>query len=145
MSFVDKFLASVLYCFPYSYRSFKFLKALAKSNGNLIAIAFKSEKERFLQKGSYQKRSKELSNKKRNTRLFTIALPIYVIALLFYDFKFCCFKTIVFFVYVLYFGSLLLFHIVPQKYRERATSEGDFVLWRNDVSSKFIERFYFLV
>ena len=48
-----------LYCFPYSYRSsnycdsniyrfFTLLKALAKSNGNLIAIAFKGEKERQL-------------------------------------------------------------------------------------------------
>ena len=57
MSFVDWFMASFLYCFPYCYhssnycdsnscRSFTLLKALAKSNGNLIAIAFKSEKER---------------------------------------------------------------------------------------------------
>ena len=57
MSFVDWFMASFLYCFPYSYRSsnyydsnscrsFTLLKALAKSNGNLFAIAFKSEKER---------------------------------------------------------------------------------------------------
>ena len=49
----------VLYCFPYSYRyanycdikscrSFTLLKAFAKSNINLIAIAFKSEKERQL-------------------------------------------------------------------------------------------------
>ena len=55
--FVDWFIASFLYCFPYSYRSsnycssnscrsFTLLKALAKSNGNIIAIAFKSEKER---------------------------------------------------------------------------------------------------
>ena len=57
--FVDWFMASILYCFPYSYRSsnycdsnsccyFTLLKALAKSNGNLFAIAFKSEKERQL-------------------------------------------------------------------------------------------------
>ena len=56
-SFVDWFMASFLYCFPYCYRSsnycdsnslrsFTLLKALAKSNGNLFAIAFKSEKER---------------------------------------------------------------------------------------------------
>ena len=55
--FVDWFMAYFLYCFTYSYRSsnycdsnscqsFTHLKALAKSNGNLIAIAFKSEKER---------------------------------------------------------------------------------------------------
>ena len=59
MSFVDWLMASFLYCFPYSYRSsnycdsnscrsFTLLKALAKSNGNLFAIAFKSEKERQL-------------------------------------------------------------------------------------------------
>ena len=46
-----------LYCSPFSYhssnywnsnscRSFTVLKALAKSNGNLFVIAFKSEKER---------------------------------------------------------------------------------------------------
>ena len=46
MSFVDYFMASFLYGFPYRYRSFTFLKTLAKSNGNHIAIAFKSEKER---------------------------------------------------------------------------------------------------
>ena len=45
MSFVDWYMASFLYCFPYSYRSFTLLKALAKSNGNLIAMALKSEKE----------------------------------------------------------------------------------------------------
>jgi len=43
MSFVDWFMASFLYCFPFSYRSFTLLKALAKSNGNLNAIAFKSD------------------------------------------------------------------------------------------------------
>ena len=47
-------MASFLYCFPFSYRSSNYcdsnscrsctlLKALAKSNGNLIAIAFKSD------------------------------------------------------------------------------------------------------
>ena len=52
MSFVEWFMASFLYCFPYSYRSFNYcdsnscrsftlLKALAKSNGYLFAIAFK--------------------------------------------------------------------------------------------------------
>jgi hypothetical protein len=51
-------MASFLYCFQYSYRSsnycdsnscrsFTLLKALAKSNGNLIAIAFNSEKENY--------------------------------------------------------------------------------------------------
>ena len=50
MRFVDWFMASFLFCFPYSYRSsnycdsnscrsFMLLKALAKSNGNLFAIA----------------------------------------------------------------------------------------------------------
>ena len=48
MSFVDWFIASFLYCFPYSYHSFTLLKALAKSNSNLIAIAFKSKKEQQL-------------------------------------------------------------------------------------------------
>jgi hypothetical protein len=48
MSFVDWRMASFLYCFPYSYRSFTLLKALAKSTGYLLAIAFKSEKERQL-------------------------------------------------------------------------------------------------
>ena len=54
MSFADWFMASFLYCFPYSYRSsnycdsnscrsFTLLMALAKSNGNLIAIARKCE------------------------------------------------------------------------------------------------------
>ena len=57
-SFVDWFMASFLYCFPYSYyssnycdsnscRSFMLWKALAKSNGNLFAIAFKSEKSQY--------------------------------------------------------------------------------------------------
>ena len=50
MCFVDWFIASLLYCFTYSFRSSNYatilLKALAKSNGNLIAITFKSEKER---------------------------------------------------------------------------------------------------
>ena len=54
-----RFMASFLYCFPYSYRSsnycdsnswssYTLLKALAKSKGNLFAIAYKSEKERQL-------------------------------------------------------------------------------------------------
>ena len=55
MSFVDWFMASFLYCFPYSCRSFTLLKALTKSNSNLFAIAFKSE--------NHQKRSKELIQK----------------------------------------------------------------------------------
>ena len=51
-------MASILYCFPYSYRlsnycdssscrSFTLLKALAKSNGNLFAVAFKSDNYRY--------------------------------------------------------------------------------------------------
>jgi hypothetical protein len=66
--FVDWFMASFLYCFPYSYcssnywnsnscRSFTLLKALAKSNGNLFAIAFKSDNFR----------EREPSNKKQRT------------------------------------------------------------------------------
>ena len=54
MSFVDWFMASLMYCFPYSYRSSNYcdinsccsftpLKVLAKSNGNLFAIVFKSK------------------------------------------------------------------------------------------------------
>ena len=53
--FVDWFMASFLYCFPYSYRfsnycdsnscrSFTFLKAIAKSKSTHIAIALKREK-----------------------------------------------------------------------------------------------------
>ena len=53
MSFEDWYMLSFLYCFPYSYhssnycdsnsfRSFTLLKALAKSNGNLFTIDFKS-------------------------------------------------------------------------------------------------------
>ena len=56
---IDWFMASFLYCFPYSYRSsnycdsnscrsFTLLKALAKSIGNLFAFALKSEKEQQL-------------------------------------------------------------------------------------------------
>jgi hypothetical protein len=67
MSFVDWFMASFLYCISYSYRSpnycdsnrcrsFTLLKALAKINGILIAIAFKRER--------HQKRSKELIQKR---------------------------------------------------------------------------------
>jgi hypothetical protein len=44
MSFVDWFMASFLYCFPYSCRSFTLLKALVKINGNLIAIALRASK-----------------------------------------------------------------------------------------------------
>ena len=44
--FLDWFMASFLYSFPYSCRSFTLLKKLAKCNTNLIANAFKSEKER---------------------------------------------------------------------------------------------------
>ena len=59
MSFVVWFMTSFLYCFPYIYRSSNYcdsnscrsltlLKALAKSNGNLITIAFNSKKEQQL-------------------------------------------------------------------------------------------------
>ena len=53
------------YCFPYSYRSFTLLKALAKSNSNFFAIAFKSD----IQRESHQKRSKELIPKKNAKRI----------------------------------------------------------------------------
>ena len=56
ISFVDWLMASFLYCSPYSYRSsnyrdsdscrsFRLLKAIAKTNGNLFAIASICEKE----------------------------------------------------------------------------------------------------
>ena len=67
-------MASFLYCFPYSYRSFSLLKALAKSNGNLFAIAFKSEKERQLLKERIKKRSKEPIPKRMERRLRVITL-----------------------------------------------------------------------
>ena len=70
-------MASFLYCFPYSYRSsnycdsnscrsFTLLKALAKSNGNLIAIAFKSEKlgRAITLEREPSKKSKELIQKR---------------------------------------------------------------------------------
>ena len=58
ISFVDLFMASFLYCFPYSYRSsnycdsnicrsFTLLKALAKSKSTHIAIAFKRNNSTF--------------------------------------------------------------------------------------------------
>ena len=51
------------------------LKALEKSNGYLFAITFKSEKERQLQRVSYQIRSKELIPKQdANIRLRVITL-----------------------------------------------------------------------
>ena len=43
---VDWFMASFLYCSPYRFsncRSFRLFKALAKSNGNLFAIASKCD------------------------------------------------------------------------------------------------------
>ena len=63
-----------------SCRSFTLLKALEKSNGNLFAVTFKSEEERqlslsrqleerYLQIESYQKRSKELIQKKDAERI----------------------------------------------------------------------------
>ena len=59
IGFVYWFVASYLYCFPYSFRSsnncdnnscrsFMLSKAIAKSNGYLISIAVKSEKEQQL-------------------------------------------------------------------------------------------------
>jgi hypothetical protein len=56
--------------------------AIAKRNSNLIAISFKSEKE--LQKGSHQKRSKELIPKRmqRGLRLITLQGVIEKIPLL---------------------------------------------------------------
>ena len=92
MSFVDWFMASFLYCFPYSYRpsnycdsnscrSFTLLKALAKSNGNLFAIAFKSDNYRYRDswksdnfRESYEKRSKELIPKRMQKGLRVITL-----------------------------------------------------------------------
>ena len=58
ISFVEWFMASFVYCFPYSYRSsnycdsnscrsFTLLKALAKSKSKHIAIAFKSNNFTF--------------------------------------------------------------------------------------------------
>ena len=78
MSFVDWFMASFLYCFPYSYRnsnycdsnrcsSFTLLKALAKCDGNLFAIAFKSEREP-------SKKSKELIPKRMQRGLRVLPL-----------------------------------------------------------------------
>ena len=57
-------MASFLYYFPYSYRSLTLLKALAKSNVNLLAIAFKSEKERqlWLSQGRKEAIKKEAKN-----------------------------------------------------------------------------------
>jgi hypothetical protein len=71
MSFVDWFMASFLYCFPYSYRSsyycdssFTLLKVLAKSNGNLIAIAFKNKKERITLERKPTKKKQRTDTKK---------------------------------------------------------------------------------
>ena len=93
MSFVDWFMASFLYCFPYSYRSsnycdsnscrsFTLLKALAKSNGNLFAIAFNSDnyrerdswKSENFKKEAIKKRSKELIPKRMQIGLNVITL-----------------------------------------------------------------------
>ena len=70
---------SFLYCFPYSYRSFTLLKALAKSNGNLFAIAFKSEKKRQVGRAIIlprepSKRNKELIPKRMQRGLRVITL-----------------------------------------------------------------------
>ena len=84
MSFVDWFMASFLYCFPYSYRSsnycdnsnscrsFTLLKALVKSKSNLFAVAYKSEKEQQL--SLLKQRSKELIPKRmqRGLRVLTL-------------------------------------------------------------------------
>ena len=83
MSFVDWFMASFLYCFPYSYRSsnccsFTLLKALAKSNCNLFAIAFKSDKfkERAI------KKSKKLMQKKDAKRIKSDKKGIFMVQFL---------------------------------------------------------------
>ena len=74
ISFVDGFMASFLYCFPYSYRSsnycksnscrsFALLKALAKSNSNLFAIAFKSYRDSWKSDNSRERAvNKETKN-----------------------------------------------------------------------------------
>ena len=51
MSFVDWFMASLLYCFPYSQRSFALLKALAEvtvifSLSSLRAITLEREQQK---------------------------------------------------------------------------------------------------
>ena len=75
MSFVDWFMASFLYCFPYNYcssnRSFTLLKALAKSNGNLFAFAFKSEKEPSKKKQRTDSK-KDAKRMQRGLRVITL-------------------------------------------------------------------------
>ena len=58
-------MASFLHCFPYSYRSFTLLKELAKSNGHLFVIAFKSEKVAIVGRAITLER--EPSKKKQRT------------------------------------------------------------------------------
>ena len=53
-------MASFLYHFPYSCRSFTLLKALAKSNGNLLAIAFKREPTTKKQRTDTKKDAKRI-------------------------------------------------------------------------------------
>ena len=48
-------LPTIVICYSNSCRSFTLLKALAKSNGNLFAISFKSEKEQQLSLSQYWK------------------------------------------------------------------------------------------
>ena len=62
-------MASFLYCFPYSYRSFTLLKALAKSNVNIFAIACKSEKERQLREREPSKKKQWTNTKKDAKRI----------------------------------------------------------------------------
>ena len=70
-------MASFLYCFPYSYPSFTLLKVLAKSNSNLIAIAFKSEKS---DNKAIKKKSKELIAKRmqKGLRVITLQVAIHI-------------------------------------------------------------------
>ena len=65
IGFIDWVMTSFLYCFPYSCRSFTLLKALAKINGNLFAVASKSEEERQLSRKSI---TLERAIKKRSNR-----------------------------------------------------------------------------
>ena len=84
-------MASFLYCFRYSYRSsnycdnnscrsFTLLKALAKSNGNLFAIAIRAttiaiaSRAITLERESNQKRSQELLPKRmqKGSRVITL-------------------------------------------------------------------------
>ena len=82
--FVDWIMASFLYCFPYRYRSFTLLKALAKSNGNLFAIAFMSDnfRKRAIKKKQRTDTKKDgkrikIDNFTRSKKKFPILLSQY--------------------------------------------------------------------